>query len=66
MSLIQAFEIGFWNAWVFIVPLFVIHAVSERILRSRGAGGQSGKIMILMFLVLHILPIFMPLEINTI
>lgn len=66
MSLIQSFEIGVWNAWVFIIPLLVIHTVSEHILRSRGAGGQSGKIMILMFLILHMLPIFMPLKLDSI
>jgi len=66
MSLIQAFKIGIWNSWILIIPLLMIHAISEHILRSRGAGGQTGIIMILLFLILHILPIFMPLKIDTI
>ena len=24
MSLIPVFEIGLWNAWVFVVPMFII------------------------------------------
>ena len=66
MSFIQAFERGIWKSWVIIFPLLVIHTVSKRILRLRGTGSQTGIIMILLFLILHILPIFMSLKLNTI
>ncbi|UCD13645.1 MAG: DUF1295 domain-containing protein, partial [Thermoplasmatales archaeon] len=66
MSLIPTFEIGFWNAWIFIIPLFVMHIINARVFARRGAGGQSGKILIVLFLIIHILPIFLPLKLNTI
>lgn len=58
MSLIPVFEIGLWNAWIFIIPLFAIHVVSLRVLKSRGVEGQPSKIMMIIFLILHFLPIF--------
>ena len=42
MSLIPTFEIGFWNAWIFIIPLFVMHIINARVFACRGAVGQSG------------------------
>ena len=66
MSLIPTFEIGFWNAWIFIIPLFVMHIINARVFARRGAGGQSGKILVVLFLIIHILPIFLPLKLNTI
>ena len=66
MSFIPVFEIGLWNAWIFIIPLFVMHIINGRVFARRGAGGQSGIILIVLFLIIHILPIFLPLKLNTI
>jgi protein-S-isoprenylcysteine O-methyltransferase Ste14 len=66
MSLIPIFEIGLWNAWIFIIPLFFMHIINARVFARRGAGGQSAKILIVIFLILHILPVFLPLKLNTI
>jgi protein-S-isoprenylcysteine O-methyltransferase Ste14 len=62
MSLIPTFEIGFWNAWIFLIPLFFMHIINARI----KTGGPSVKILIVIFLFLHILPVFLRLELNTI
>lgn len=62
MSLIPTFEIGLWNAWIFLIPIFIMHIINVRI----KTGGPSVKILIVIFLILHILPIFLPLELNTI
>jgi protein-S-isoprenylcysteine O-methyltransferase Ste14 len=66
MYFIPNFEVGILNAWIFIIPLLILHVISYRILIKRGVEGQSGEIMFFMFLVLHILPIFMPLIFNKI
>lgn len=66
MLLIPVFEIGLWNAWIFIIPLLAIHVATRRVLKSRDGEGQPGKIMMIIFLVLHILPIFLPLNLDTI
>ena len=66
MSLIPTFEIGFWNAWIFLIPIFFMHIINARVFARRGAGGQSVKILIVLFLILHILPVLLPLKLNTI
>ena len=62
MSLIPTFEIGLWNAWIFLIPLFFMHIINARI----KTGGPSVKIFIVIFLILHILPVFLPLKLDTI
>lgn len=66
MSLIPVFEIGLWNAWIFIIPLLAIHIVTERVLRVRGTEGQPSRIMMIVFLLLHFLPLLMPLRLDSI
>jgi protein-S-isoprenylcysteine O-methyltransferase Ste14 len=66
MSLIPTFEIGFWNAWIFLIPLFFMHIINARVFARRGAGGQSAKILMVLFIILQILPFFLPLKLNTI
>ena len=67
MSLIPEFELGLWNAWIFLIPLFIMHIINARVFARRGAGDQSGKIpYIVLFLILQILPVFLPLNLNTI
>ena len=62
MSFVPDFELGLWNAWIFLIPLLIMHIVNARI----KTGGPSVKILIVLFLILHILPVFLPLELNTI
>jgi protein-S-isoprenylcysteine O-methyltransferase Ste14 len=62
MSLVPEFELGLWNAWIFLIPLFIMHILNARI----KTGGPSVKILIVLFLILHILPVFLPLKLNTI
>jgi protein-S-isoprenylcysteine O-methyltransferase Ste14 len=66
MSIIPAFELGWLNAWIFIIPLLALHVVTGRVLGSRGAEGQPSKIMMIIFLLLHIFPFIMPLNFDTI
>jgi protein-S-isoprenylcysteine O-methyltransferase Ste14 len=42
-----------------------MHVVNDRVFKRRGAGGQAGKIPVVIFLILHILPVFLPLKLNT-
>jgi len=66
MSLIPTFEIGFWNAWIFLIPLFFMHIINALVFTRRGAGGQSAKIPMVLFIIQQILPFFLPLKLNTI
>ena len=62
MSLVPDFELGLWNAWIFLIPLFIMHIINARI----KTGGPSVKILIVIFLILHILAVFLPLKLDTI
>ena len=62
MSFMPEFELGLWNAWIFLIPVFFMHIINVRI----KTGGPSVKILIVLFLILHILPVFLPLKLNTI
>ena len=62
MSFVPEFELGLWNAWIFLIPIFVMHFINVRI----KTGGPSVKILIVLFLILHVLPIFLPLQLDTI
>jgi len=63
MSWLPTFKLGVLNAWIFIIPVLALHFINIRVFRHREAGGQS-RIPDVLFLILHILPIFMPLKIN--
>jgi protein-S-isoprenylcysteine O-methyltransferase Ste14 len=66
MSLIPTFEIGFWNAWIFLIPIFFMDIINARVFAHRGADDQSGKLpYMVLFLILHILPVFLPLKLDT-
>jgi len=66
MSIIPEFEIALWNAWILLIPIFLMHFIIARVFAPRGAGGQPAKLLMVIFLILHILPIFMPLELFSI
>jgi len=42
MSLIPDFELGLWNAWIFILPFLIFSVIGYRILGKRESGGFSG------------------------
>ncbi|UCH02470.1 MAG: isoprenylcysteine carboxylmethyltransferase family protein [Candidatus Bathyarchaeota archaeon] len=62
MSFIPAFELGVWNAWIFLIPIFIMHIINARV----QTGGPSVKILIVFFIILHLLPFLLPLQLNTI
>ena len=38
MSLIPAFELGLWNAWILIIPMLIISFSDMRVTASRESG----------------------------
>jgi protein-S-isoprenylcysteine O-methyltransferase Ste14 len=75
MSLIPAFEIGLWNAWILIVPLIILWISGVKFLFSKrmpeAAPPSERKVKILSNLLVIIMfgsfiySIFMPLKIGT-
>ena len=74
MSLIPAFELGLWNAWIFILPMIAISILGSKILGKRGSGEVSSltkrvKITNILYLLILVLlyaySIFLPLKLNT-
>jgi len=74
MSLIPEFELGLWNAWIFILPLIILSIFGSRILGKRGSGGFSGHTkkekmlesigMVIVF-AFYAYSIFLPLKLGT-
>jgi protein-S-isoprenylcysteine O-methyltransferase Ste14 len=76
MTFIPAFEIGIWNAWIFVIPMLIITFSDMRVTAARESG-QSGdfkltrtetRIMHAVFLpmiVSFIYAIFLPLRLGT-
>jgi protein-S-isoprenylcysteine O-methyltransferase Ste14 len=76
MSLIPAFEIGVWNAWILIIPMLITFSFDMRVTAARESG-QSGdfqlttkekRIMNAVFLPLIvslIYAVFLPLQLGT-
>jgi protein-S-isoprenylcysteine O-methyltransferase Ste14 len=74
MSLIPPFELGLWNAWIFIPPVMIIYIFAIRTLGSR-AGEYSSltekeKILFRIYMVIIIASytyaVFLPLKLGTI
>ena len=77
MSAIPVFEIGVWNAWIFVIPMLIIFFFDVRVTAARESG-QSGDfqltrkekgIMNAVFLpmvVSFIYAVFLPLQLGTI
>ncbi len=42
MSLVPTFELGLWNAWIFMLPAMAISVFGSRILGERGCEEDSG------------------------
>ena len=77
MSLIPAFELGLWNAWILIIPILVISFSDMRVTASRESGKagdfqltkKEKRIINAVFLpmvVSWVYAVFLPLQLDTI
>ena len=75
MSLIPAFELGLWNAWIFILPIIIISIFGSRILGKRASEEVSSitkraktvsNLYFPIMLLSYVYSIFLPLKLNTI
>jgi protein-S-isoprenylcysteine O-methyltransferase Ste14 len=76
VSLIPAFELGVWNAWIFILPIIIIfYLILPKIFGKRGSGEDLGlikkeKILSIIYLSIvfasYAYTIFLPLKLGTI
>ena len=79
MSVIPAFELGLWNAWIFILPVLLLVFIGTRLIKKRKMASLSeyisdfskkGKILltILMIPILgsYFYSVFLPLKLGTI
>ena len=76
MSLIPAFEIGVWNAWIFVIPMLIISFFAMRVTAARESG-QSGDFqlttrekriinaILLPMVVSFVYAVFLPLRLGT-
>ena len=76
MTLIPAFEIGVWNAWIFVIPMLIITFSDMRVTAARESG-QSGDFKLtrkekritnavfLPMIVSFIYAVFLPLRLGT-
>jgi protein-S-isoprenylcysteine O-methyltransferase Ste14 len=72
MSLVPAFEIGVWNAWilaiVFLLLVYIPILTLKDFNKKMGQGeeyGKSGAFMTILFFILITCPIFLPLKLGT-
>ena len=81
MSLIPAFEIGLWNAWIFMVllfaagfvPLYIDNEKTEKRVEGEPTGSELNKTLKIAHVITHILilpftliySIFLPLKLGT-
>ena len=75
MSLIPAFELGIWNAWILIIPIIIISFFGSRILCKRESeegssvakkGKTASSLYFLIVLLSYAYSIFLPLRIDTV
>ena len=75
MSLIPAFELGLWNAWILILPMLIASIFGSKILGKRNLEEdssipQKAKIVSYLYFVIVLLSygysVFLPLEVSTI
>ena len=77
MSLIPAFELGLWNAWILVIPILIISFSDMRVTAARESG-EAGDFQLtktenrltyavfLPMLVSWVYAIFLPLQLGTI
>ena len=73
MSLIPAFEIGVWNAWIPTILLLLFIMLSGLLPKDIGKritpnkeDGKTRRIMLIVFFVMIIYSIFLPLKLGTV
>ncbi len=75
MLLIPAFELGLWNAWIFILPVLIISILGSKILGKRGSAEVSSltkkvktasNLYFAITLLLYAYSIFLPLKLDTV
>jgi len=78
MSLIPEFELGLWNAWIFMVPFLLVTLLSILVMTRKGAppGAESKRVskttllcgIVTKFIIFPavIYSVFLPLELGTI
>ena len=75
MSLIPEFELGLWNAWIFVVPVIIISIFGARMFVKRASGESSSptKREKICFVCMHLIviasyaySIFLPLKLGTV
>ena len=73
MSLIPAFEIGVWNAWIPTTLLFMFVMLSGLLPKDIGKRitptkeeGRNRRVMLIVFFIMVIYSIFLPLRLGTI
>jgi len=78
MSLIPAFELGLWNAWILVIPMLIIFFFDVRVSAARESeAGKSGEFQLtrkektvinaimLIMLVSFVYAVFLPLQSTT-
>jgi protein-S-isoprenylcysteine O-methyltransferase Ste14 len=76
MTLVPAFEIGVWNAWIFVIPMLIISLSDMRVTAARESGqsgdfkltGKEKRIINAVFLPLivsFVYAVFLPLRLGT-
>ena len=75
MSLIPAFELGLWNAWILILPIIIISFFGSKVLGKRESEEDSSvtkkaetasSLYFLILLLSYAYSIFLPLKIYTV
>jgi protein-S-isoprenylcysteine O-methyltransferase Ste14 len=79
MSIIPTFELGLWNAWIFILPMFLLMTIGNRLIRKRKMASLSEylsefskkeKILVAVLMIpilgSYFYSIFLPLKLGTI
>src|SRR4030067_3795662 len=75
MSLVPEFELGLWNAWIFILPIIIISIFGSKILgkREHEEGSSvtkkaktAGNLYFSIMLLSYAYSIFLPLKLDTV
>ncbi len=76
MSLIPAFELGLWNAWILVIPMLIIFFLDVRVTAARESG-KSGDFQLtrkekrlsnaffIPLVVSWVYAVFLPLQLGT-
>jgi len=77
MSIVPAFELGFWNAWILVIPMLIMFFITMKVTSIRESG-QSGDFQLtkkekriinaifLPMIISFIYAVFLPLQLGTI